>query len=105
MDTQKFLEDARRATERRMTAAERIAEALATREEKRSAFEAATADVEAAFKEAEQSGWTKAELRSLRPSDMAPKSRTSRPRRRTSRSSVEEHPSIDAADSENTPAG
>lgn len=82
MDAQKFLEDARRATDRRMAAAETIASALSAREEARAVLTERTADVEAAFKAAEQAGWSKTELRRLRPSDMTTKERATRSRRR-----------------------
>lgn len=80
-NTERFLEQARRATEKRMQAAERIAETLRVRDDAKTALDAATADVEAAFKEAENNGWSKTELRRLRPADMSPKPRQQRSRR------------------------
>lgn len=96
MDTQKFLEDARRATELRMTAAENIAEKLRQRDAAISALTEATRAAEAAFKEAEKAGWSKTELRRLRPADMTTKTRSSRPRKKPATPEQEQPASVQA---------
>ena len=81
MDTTHFLEEMRRMNEKRMAAAERIADALARREEAHAAAAEADAETEAAFRDAEHAGWTAGELNRLRPSDMATRKRSTRTRR------------------------
>ena len=81
MDTTHFLEEMRRMNEERMAAAERIADALARREEAHAAAAEADAETEAAFRDAERAGWTAGELNRLRPSDMSTRKRSTRTRR------------------------
>lgn len=81
MDTTHFLEEMRRMNEERMAAAERIADALARREEAHAAAAEADSQAEAAFRDAERAGWTTTELNRLRPSDLAPRKRSTRTRR------------------------
>ena len=81
MDTTHFLEEMRRMNEERMAAAERIADALARREEAHAAAAEADSQTEAAFRDAERAGWTTTELNRLRPSDLAPRKRSTRTRR------------------------
>ena len=78
-----FLEEARIATQNRMAAAENIANALAAREEALAQLAQADADLEAAFRGAEKFGWTKTELRRLRPADMKTRTTTKRTRKNT----------------------
>lgn len=75
MDTTHFLEEMRRMNE------ERIADALARREEAHAAAAEADSQTEAAFRDAERAGWTTSELNRLRPSDLAPRKRSTRTRR------------------------
>ena len=81
MDTTHFLEEMRRMNEERMAAAERIADALARREEAHAAAAEADSQTEAAFRDAERAGWTSGELNRLRPSDMTSRKRSTRTRR------------------------
>lgn len=81
MDTTHFLEEMRRMNEERMAAAERIADALARREEAHAAAAEADSQTEAAFRDAERAGWTPGELNRLRPSDLATRKRSTRTRR------------------------
>ncbi|UTX35878.1 hypothetical protein NNL26_12220 (plasmid) [Micrococcus luteus] len=81
MDTTHFLEEMRRMNEERMAAAERIADALARREEAHAAAAEADSQTEAAFRDAERAGWTPSELNRLRPSDMTTRKRSTRTRR------------------------
>ena len=93
MDTTHFLEEMRRMNEERMAAAERIADALARREEAHAAAAEADSQTEAAFRDAERAGWTPSELNRLRPSDMTTRkrsTRTRRPRKTNSTSSTSE---------------
>ena len=64
-----------------MAAAERIADALARREEAHAAAAEADSQTEAAFRDAERAGWTTTELNRLRPSDLAQRKRSARTRR------------------------
>ncbi len=81
MDTTHFLEEMRRMNEQRMAAAERIADALARREEAHAAAAEADSQTEAAFRDAERAGWTPGELSRLRPSDLTARKRSTRTRR------------------------
>jgi len=67
INTDKFLEDARKLTEQRMAAAEKIAEAIAARVAAEEALKEAEAEERKAYREAERSGWTKTELNKLKP--------------------------------------
>jgi hypothetical protein len=65
INTEKFLEEARKLTEQRMAAAEKIAEAIAARVAAEEALK--EAEERKAYREAERSGWTKTELNKLKP--------------------------------------
>jgi len=67
INTEKFLEEARKLTEQRMAAAEKIAEAIAARVAAEEALKEAEAEERKAYREAERSGWTKTELNKLKP--------------------------------------
>jgi ABC-type oligopeptide transport system ATPase subunit len=67
INTEKFLEDARKLTEQRMAAAEKIAEAISTRVAAEEALKKAEAEERKAYREAERHGWTKTELNKLKP--------------------------------------
>lgn len=67
INTETFLEDARKLTEQRMAAAEKIAEAIAARVAAEEALKEAEAEERKAYREAERSGWAKTELNKLKP--------------------------------------
>lgn len=67
INTEKFLEDARKLTEQRMAAAENIAQAISARVAAEEALKEAEAKERKAYKEAERNGWTKTELNKLKP--------------------------------------
>ena len=67
INTEKFLEDARKLTEQRMAAAEKIAQAISARVAAEEALKEAEAEERKAYKEAERNGWTKTELNKLKP--------------------------------------
>lgn len=102
INTSKFLEDARRATDKRMAAAETIATKLAEWDQARAAVENAAVSVEAAFRDAERAGWSKSELRQLRPADLAPKPRRRRKAGAPNAASGDAHPEDAASHSSAT---
>src|SRR5690625_954143 len=67
INREKFLEDARKLTEQRMAAAEKIAEAISARVAAEEALKKAEAEERKAYREAERHGWTKTELNKLKP--------------------------------------
>lgn len=67
INTEKFLEDARKLTEQRMAAAEKIAQAISARVAAEEALKEAESEERKAYREAERHGWTKAELNKLKP--------------------------------------
>jgi dsDNA-specific endonuclease/ATPase MutS2 len=67
INTEKFLEDARKLTEQRMAAAEKIAQTIAARVAAEEALKEAEAEERKAYREAERNGWTKTELNKLKP--------------------------------------
>src|SRR5699024_7870621 len=67
INTEKFLEDARKLTEQRMASAENIAQAISARVAAEEALKEAEAEERKAYKEAERNGRTKTELNKLKP--------------------------------------
>lgn len=67
INTEKFLEDARKLTTQRMEAAEHLAEKIAARVQAEEALKAAQAEEKKAYTQAEKNGWTKTELNKLKP--------------------------------------
>lgn len=67
INTEKFLEDARKLTAQRMQAAEHLAEKIAARVKAEEVLKAAQAAEKKAYTHAEKNGWTKTELNKLRP--------------------------------------
>lgn len=94
INTEKFLEDARKLTEQRMAAAERIAQAIAARVAAEEALKEAEAEERKAYRDAERHGWTKAELNKLKP--------TKRRRTSTQRKNAKESDDMTPAASEST---
>jgi len=125
MDTTHFLEEMRRMNEERMAAAERIADALArrdevthgqdarlqhpagvvVREEAHAAAAEADSQTEAAFRDAERAGWTTSELNRLRPSDLATRKRSTRTRRPRKTNSTPDAPVPSPATAPDTTEG
>lgn len=67
INTEKFLEDARKLTAQRMEAAEHLAEKIAARVKAEEALKEAQAAEKKAYAQAEKKGWTKTELNKLKP--------------------------------------
>jgi Tfp pilus assembly protein PilX len=67
INTEQFLEDARKLTEQRMAAAENIAQAISVRVAAEEALKEAESEERKAYREAERHGWTKTELNRLKP--------------------------------------
>lgn len=67
INTEKFLEDARKLTAQRMEAAEHLAEKIAARVQAEEALKEAQAAEKKAYTYAERNGWTKTELNKLKP--------------------------------------
>lgn len=67
INTEKFLEDARKLTAQRMEAAEHLAEKIAARMQAEEALKEAQAAEKKAYTHAERNGWTKTELNKLKP--------------------------------------
>jgi len=67
INTEKFLEDARKLTAQRMEAAEYLAEKIAARVQAEEALKEAQTEEKKAYTHAEKNGWSKAELNKLKP--------------------------------------
>lgn len=78
INTEKFLEDARKLTEQRMDAAKNIAEAISNRVAAEDALKKAESDERKAYRDAERHGWSKTELNKLKPTKRRRTSETSK---------------------------
>src|SRR5690625_2145100 len=67
INTEKFLEDARKLTAQRMEAAEHLADKIAARVKAEEALKEDQAAEKKAYTYAERNGWTKSELNKLKP--------------------------------------
>src|SRR5699024_3882302 len=84
INTDKFLEDARKLTEQRMDAAKTIAEAISNRVAAEEALKEAEAEERKAYKQAERHGWTKTELNKLKPTKRRQSTQKQKPTVKTS---------------------
>lgn len=93
INTEKFLEDARKLTEQRMDAAKNIAEAISNRVAAEEALKETEAEERKAYRDAERHGWSKTELNKLKPTkrrrtSQTPKNANSTPTNQTNQTNT-----------------